>query len=90
MFRSIHSERVLYTAGADGKGIGVFARDAGVTWTHLSRGLPRAHLDGRLAFDPAMGVLYASTFDLGIYAFTPTLTPDDPAAGPAAGTAGSP
>lgn len=35
------------------------------------RGLPRAHLDGRLAFDPATGVPYASIFDLGIYAFTP-------------------
>jgi hypothetical protein len=57
---------------ADG-GIGVFeSHDAGVTWTHISRGLPRPSFNGVLALDSTTGVLYAGTSNRGIYVFTPS------------------
>jgi hypothetical protein len=54
------------------EGIGVFvSTDAGVTWAPISRGLPRIAFNGVLAFDHAASILYAGTFDHGLYAFKP-------------------
>jgi photosystem II stability/assembly factor-like uncharacterized protein len=65
-------------AGSHGDGIGVFVSvDSGVTWIHMSRGLPRADFNGRLALDASTGILYAGTYDAGLYAFTPAPPPTD-------------
>jgi len=74
---------ILYTgaAGSPAGGIGVFvSTDSGATWTHISRGLPRAVFDG-LAFDPATSVLYAGTYDMGVYALEPAVSAVEPADG---------
>jgi hypothetical protein len=56
---------------ADG-GIGVFvSHDAGATWMHISRGLPRGSFNAVLALDSSTGLLFAGTADRGVYVFTP-------------------
>jgi hypothetical protein len=66
----------VLSQGPGFEGIGVFvSTDAGVTWAHISRGLPRIAFNGMLAFDHATRILYAGTFGHGVYAFTPA-TPE--------------